>query len=198
MNTSARQTRGAENRKPTQKYALFQNKSTKKTMEEEKLENPQENDQYILKIVKQSISDKSKKRDTKVIEPTNNSTPEKNSNTEDEQIEIDDLQDILDDPAATIRYNKSKERGITLALQIQKSSVKPLVVQPTLMPKRIMSSKKTQSKNKKTLNINSNSEELLKLTPRKSSEKKVVVNKKKDRSALVGLKRTRKSRDQIY
>ena len=176
MNTSARQTRGAENRKPTQKYALFQNKSTKKTMEEEKLENPQENDQYILKIVKQSISDKSKKRDTKVIEPTNNSTPEKNSNMEDEQIEfpieIDDLQDILDDPAATIRYNKSKERGITLALQIQKSSVKPLVVQPTLMPKRIMSSKKTQSKNKKTLNINSNSEELLKLTPRKSSEKK--------------------------
>jgi len=115
MNTSARQTRGAENRKPTQKYALFQNKS-KKTMEEEKFENPQENDQYILKIVKQSISDKSKKRDTKVIEPTNNSTPEKKSNNGDEQIEIDDLQDILDDPAATVRYNKSKEAGISLAL----------------------------------------------------------------------------------
>ena len=134
-------------------------------------------------------------RDQKVIEPTNNSTPEKNSNMEDEQIDIDDLQDILDDPTATVRYNKSKERGITLALNIQKStSASPLVVQPALMPKRIMSSKKSSKKNQKK----DVEEEILKITVRKSSEKKVIVNKKKDRSALVGLKRTRKSRDQIY
>jgi len=63
------------------------------------------------------------------------------------------------------------------------------------MPKRIMSSKKTPKNKKK--DVNNCEEELLKITPRKSSEKK-VVNKKKDRSALVGLKRTRKSRDQIY
>lgn len=58
-----------------------------------------------------------------------------------------------------------------------------------------MSSKKTPKNKKK--DANNSEEELLKITPRKSSEKK-VVNKKKDRSALVGLKRTRKSRDQIY
>ena len=48
------------------------------------------------------------------------------------------------------------------------------------MPKRIMSQKKTKKK--------------------ESSPKKVVLEDKKpkDRSALIGLKRTRKSRDQIY
>ena len=107
------------------------------------------------------------------------------------------MQDILDDPAATVRYNKSKEKGINLALGTQKSSVKPLVVQPALMPKRIMSSKKTPKNKKKDANNTEVCKEELKITTRKSSEKK-IVNKKKDRSALVGLKRTRKSRDQIY
>jgi len=60
---------------------------------------------------------------------------------------IEDLQDILDDPC-NVRYNKSKEKGIQLSLECQRSSAKAggasiINLQPTLMPKRIMSSKKT-------------------------------------------------------
>ena len=74
---------------------------------------------------------------------------------------------------------KSKQ----LALQEQRSSSAKktsIVLQNSLMPKRIMSSK-------------------MKSSAKKDSQPKSPVKKvPKDRSALIGLKRTRKSRDQIY
>ena len=53
MNTY--QTRGAENRKPTPKYALFQAKTKKEVQDQQVLKSAEPNgeDQYILKLCKQ-------------------------------------------------------------------------------------------------------------------------------------------------
>lgn len=62
------------------------------------------------------------------------------------------------------------------------------------MPKRIMSARKNPSKNKRENKI-----EGKKLVFEEEDKKEEApVPKKKDRSALIGLKRTRKSRDQIF
>ena len=60
------------------------------------------------------------------------------------------------------------------------------------MPRRIMSAKKSNSK--MSVSQKAISENLKKVEEEEKAQKK----EPKDRSALVGLKRTRKSRDQIY
>ena len=94
------------------------------------------------------------------------------ANSTPEKNEVDDFTQILD--PLDRRVLKSQP----LTLEIRRSSDAARGVTPSqasLMPKRIMSAKK------------------------KSSEKKAVAVKRvpKDRSALIGVKRTRKSRDQI-
>lgn len=65
-------------------------------------------------------------------------------------------------------------------------------MQTSLMPKRIMSSRKSNSR--MSASQKAFSDAVAKQEIPKASTKK----EPKDRSALVGLKRTRKSRDQIY
>ena len=68
-----------------------------------------------------------------------------------------------------------------------------IFMQNSLMPKRIMSSRKSHSK--MSISQKGVSEMIIK----EEEQPKLSMKKEpKDRSALVGLKRTRKSRDQIY
>lgn len=60
------------------------------------------------------------------------------------------------------------------------------------MPRRIMSAKKSNSK------ISTSQKAISENLKKVEEEEKAQKKEPKDRSALVGLKRTRKSRDQIY
>lgn len=87
---------------------------------------------------------------------------------------------------------KNKE----LALTMQKSSASragsSIFMQNSLMPKRIMSAKKSHSK------MSSSQKAAIDILIKEEEVPKSNKKEPKDRSALVGLKRTRKSRDQIY
>ena len=84
-----------------------------------------------------------------------------------------------------------------LAMEMQRSSASragsSIFMRDSLMPKRIMSSRKSHSKF--SISQKATSEFAV-----KEEEPPIAQSKKepKDRSALVGMKRTRKSRDQIY
>jgi hypothetical protein len=97
-------------------------------------------------------------------------------------LEFADLELILENSKE--RFMKSKQ----LALQEQRSSVhkmstsKMTAISKSLMPKRIMSNK--------TNNATAQPQEI----PEKA-QKEQVKKVPKDRSALIGIKRTRKSKD---
>lgn len=93
------------------------------------------------------------------------------------------------------RLSKSKQLAQNaLKLTSQRSSV--TLLPNSLMPKRIMSKSKN---NKKTDRSNDKSQNGQSPEFRENYEEVARGGKGlKDRSALVGLKRTRKSRDQIY
>lgn len=93
------------------------------------------------------------------------------ANSTPEKNEVDDFTKILE----PLDRRVLKSQPLTLEIRRSSEAGRVTASQASLMPKRIMSAKK------------------------KSSEKKSATIKRvpKDRSALIGVKRTRKSRDQI-
>jgi len=106
-----------------------------------------------------------------------NSTPDRNISTKLDELEHQNNRFMKNKQLAIEMQRSSQVRDATLKIIRQQTSQTAAM----LMPKRIMSSagKKNSKKEKKI-------------------EDKAVVKVPKDRSALIGVKRTRKSRDQIY
>lgn len=185
-----RVTRSASHRKPTEKYRQYQHSSTsrKDKNSERSPSSIHRAEEYSLLLRSQTSGNapnhtpKKQKKATKSVNggeatqiehPTSNSTPDK-ADAKKQQPANSSSEQVN---APKTKFVKSSWQN----LEMQKQSSSTTKTALVLMPKRIMSSKKERA-------------------AKKEAEKKPVeapIKKPKDRSNLVGLKRTRKSRDQI-
>lgn len=171
MNVPSRVTRGHEKRKATQKYELFKNSAGKTPSIFQDDSSLQERDAYILKLAKQQSS-----MNSRSSRGMKNSTPDRNLTSaleNSDMLKIDPKNKFFTKRQLGIEMQRSSAvKKVTLEIAQNQSSL------AQLMPKRIMSGKNGGGK-----------KEIL---------KPAAARVPKDRSALIGLKRTRKSRDQIY